>query len=167
MKYFLRKITNSLLATTGFFLFMVNAQASQVMTPNMITIKNNAQINITLSSVDINRIFVKDQKITSIDAPSGLLTGNNDKSGSIYANINGQTPFTAFISTNEGLHFSLLIMPKSEPGQTVEFISTQVVPAKIIVPKTMVIVNHSMQAQTYEQSGSYEKTLVNLIKEVM
>src|SRR3990167_2295355 len=168
MTYFLkRKISSLIFMTSGLFLLIGNAQASQVMTHTVIDINNNAQINIALSSEDINRIFVKNQKITSINAPSGLLTGHNDSSGSIYANINGDTPFTAFISTNLGMHFSLLIMPKSEPGQTIEFKSNQIQPKSNVIIKKTVIVNHSMPAQTYEQSESYEKTVVNLIKQVM
>ena len=168
MKYFLkRKITHILFISIGLLSLINVAHASQVMTPTIININNNAQINIALSSEDINRIFVQNQKITSINAPSGLLSGHNDSSGSIYANIHGDTPFTAFISTNLGLHFSLLIMPKSEPGQTIEFISNQIQPKNNVIVKKTVIVNHSMPAQTYEQSESYEKTVVDLIKEVM
>lgn len=127
--------------------------------PVSINIANDQQAKIDLSSADINRIFVKSDKITSVNAPNNRLVAHNDQSGSIYMNVYGKTPFTAFVSTQHGRHFSLLVVPKSEPGVTVRFI-----------PKTPVPVHyrkHSRSAKRFEQSSSYEKTLVNLLRESM
>lgn len=62
------------------------------------------------------------------------------------------------------MHFSLLITPKSEPGQTIEFQATGFSNQN---QKSAPIVHHSVVAQAYEQSSSYEKTLVHLIRDVM
>ena len=142
----------------------VYAENAEVLKPNVIAINPNAQVNIELSNTDINRIFVKNEKITSIDAPGNLLTARNDNTGNIYSNINGKSPFTAFVSTNLGLHFSLLISPKSVPGQTVEF------DAPILQSKPVdrtVVIQHNANAQGFEQSAPYERTLVRLLKDVM
>ncbi|EKD92154.1 MAG: conjugal transfer protein TraK, partial [uncultured bacterium] len=123
LSVYLKKV--SLLCVIGLsFLFLKSASALQVMAPTVISITQNAQINIDLSNTDINKIFVYGQKITAITKPDAIFNSNNDSSGNVYATISGDNPFTAFISTDQGLHFSLLITPKAEPGQTIEFQAT-------------------------------------------
>ena len=150
-------------------MFFGNANAEQVMPPTSISISQNAQVNIDLSNTDINKIFVNGQKITAITKPDNVFNSNNDASGNVYATISGNSPFTAFVSTDQGLHFSLLITPKSEPGQTIEFLPTGFSNKNSgnKAQKNAPIVHHSVVAAAFEQSSSYEKTLVNLIRDVM
>jgi len=127
--------------------------------PLSIKIANDRQVTIDLSSADINRLFVKSDKITRVTAPNNRVVAHNDQSGSIYMNVLGKTPFTAFVTTQKGRHFSLLIVPKNEPGVTVRFI-----------PETPLPVHyrkHSRSAKHFEQSTPYEKTLVDLLRDTL
>jgi conjugal transfer pilus assembly protein TraK len=127
--------------------------------PVTIKIDNDHQANIELSTVDINRIFVKHDKITSINAPDNRVDAHNDSTGSVYINVNGVTPFTTFLTTKNNRHFSMLVIPKSEPGVTVRFVAkTRIKPHYI---------HHRRSALRFEQSTPYEKTLVSLIKATM
>jgi len=136
--------------------------AAQIIQPNVIVIHNNVQANIKLSLTDINRFFVRGQKITSIDAPSGLLSAHNDSSGSVYVNIYGHTPFTAFVSTNEGLHFSLLIMPAALPGKTIAFKVMNWSPKQSSHYQSII-----GKPNTFEKRTPYQKLLVELIRKTM
>ncbi len=127
--------------------------------PVSITIANDNQAKIILSNQDINRLFVMKDKISSLNAPNNRVIAHNDQFGSIFMNVIGKEPFTAFITTQKGRHFSLFVLPKSEPGVTVRFL-----------PKTKIIRyyrHHTVAARRFEQSSAYEKTLVNLLRDVM
>ncbi|WP_198927614.1 TraK domain-containing protein, partial [Vibrio cyclitrophicus] len=53
-------------------------------------------IPVTLSSLNINRLMVKDDKIVNITCPSGFCTttaNQKDKTGSVSLKINIQLPF--------------------------------------------------------------------------
>ncbi len=135
------------------------ANAAITIAPVSIQVANDQQAKIDLSNVDANRIFVKGDKIIGFKEPKDHLVAYNDQSGSIYMNVYGKTPFTAFVTTQKGRHFSLLIIPKSKPGVTVRFIPTS--------PAFSHYVNHSLSAKRFEQSTPYEKTLINLLKDTM
>ncbi len=127
--------------------------------PASIAIANDDQAKIILSNQDINRLFVVKDKISSLNAPNNRVMAHNDQSGSIFMNVIGKEPFTAFITTQKGRHFSLFVLPKSEPGVTVRFL-----------PKTKIIRyyrHHTVAARRFEHSSAYEETLVNLLRDVM
>ena len=84
-----------------------------------ISFADNEQIKITLSNRDINRISVIDDKIQSINGPTGFYTAKNDLSGSAYIGINTDNTFTLFASTIKGHQISLLITPRRAPGRTI------------------------------------------------
>ncbi len=96
----------------------VHAQTSHV--ARRLHLKNNEQGEVTLSLLDVNRIFVDNDPITSIHGPEQRFMVKNDETGSVYLTPNGQTPFTLFFNTENKRHFSLLISPVSMPGQTVD-----------------------------------------------
>lgn len=142
------------------------ASSDNVTEPTVISINSNSQASVNLSETDINRLYVKDQKITSINFPEGALTSNNDASGAIYINLKINSPFTAFITTNVGLHFSLIIIPKSMPGQTIKFIAPILKSSPNQNQKNTVVIQHSADAINFEKSAPYERTLIRLIKAV-
>ena len=135
------------------------ANAAITVAPVSIQVANDQQAQINLSNEDINRVFVQGDKISRFNAPNRRLVAHNDQSGSIYMNVYGKTPFTAFVTTQKGRHFSLLIIPKSKPGVTVRFIPTS--------PAFSHYVNHSRSAKRFEQSTPYEKTLINLLRDTL
>ena len=150
----------ALLLWMGLLMVHVTCAASvATMKPMSIRIANDDQVKITLSNQDINRLFVANDKITSVNAPTHRLITHNDASGSLFINLMGKAPLTAFITTQQGRHFSLFILPKSEPGITVQ-----------LIPQTPAPVHyrhHTGRAQHFEQSTPYEKTLVTLLRDVM
>ncbi len=89
--------------------------------PKYYAFNDSETVPIELSSVDINRLVVEGDKITSIDCPEGfcVVTGTKtDKSGSARVNLNLAMPFTAYVSTEKGRHFGLFINPKAIPAVT-------------------------------------------------
>ena len=127
--------------------------------PESLKISDNEQSKVVMSTQDINRIFVLHDKITSFNAPMNRLSAHNDQSGSIYLNVYGEKPFTAFVSTQKGHHFSLLVIPKSVPGNTIELVMT--------TPVNHNYIRHSQEASKYEKESTYQKTVVNLLKGAM
>ena len=108
---------------------------------------DNEQIAITLSNRDINRILVKNDKIQSVNGPTGLYTAKNDEIGSAYINLNSSdTCFTIFISTVNGHNLSLLVSPRTTPGRTI-----------ILEPTSPLLLAN------IEETSDYQKTLVTLI----
>ena len=82
-------------------------------------------IPLALSSININRLVVKNDRILSIVCPKGFCTstGNQkDASGSITLKINIALPFTAHITTEKGRLFALFITPKATPALVTEFV---------------------------------------------
>ncbi|ENM5730750.1 type-F conjugative transfer system secretin TraK [Vibrio mimicus] len=82
-------------------------------------------IPLALSSININRLLVKNDRIISIVCPKGFCTssGNQkDASGSINVKINIDLPFTAHLTTEKGRLFALFITPKATPALVTEFV---------------------------------------------
>ncbi|EKO3821290.1 type-F conjugative transfer system secretin TraK [Vibrio harveyi] len=82
-------------------------------------------IPLALSSININRLVVKNDRIISIVCPKGFCTssGNQkDASGSITLKINIALPFTAHLTTEKGRLFALFITPKATPALVTEFV---------------------------------------------
>ncbi|WP_172380075.1 type-F conjugative transfer system secretin TraK [Vibrio sp. Vb339] len=82
-------------------------------------------IPLALSSININRLVVKNDRILAIVCPKGFCTssGNQkDASGSITLKINIALPFTAHLTTEKGHLFALFITPKATPALVTEFV---------------------------------------------
>ena len=114
-------------------------------------VADNQQVVVSLSQANINRLFVKGDKIVAINAPSGALSAQQEATGSAYLTLQSPQSFTAFVSTEQGHHFSLLIIPKSEPGQTVALLPTSA--------------THKTQA--WEKNSDYQQLLMTLIKSAL
>ena len=110
---------------------------------------DNEQVSVPLSNRDINRVLVKGDKIQSVNGPVGLFVAKNDSLGALYVNAYGDTPFTIFVSTVKGHSFSLLAFPKSCYGKN------------IILVSTTPILDDQLDG------SSYQKTLINLISNVI
>lgn len=91
--------------------------------PEQIDFANNATVNVSLSNVDTNRIFVDGDKIAGMYCSQSLCVAHNDKSGSAYLSISKQVPaFTAYATTTQGRHFALFIRSSGIPAKTLELI---------------------------------------------
>ena len=83
----------------------------------------------------------------------------NDNTGSRYIEVFSKQPFTAYAYTSKGRHFSFMIVPNSEPGQTVEL--------KPLTPYIPYQSLHQASAKKQEKASSYEKSLVDVLKTSM
>ncbi len=129
--------------------------------PTTLTFNDNETLAVTLSSLDINRLVVKDDKITSIVCPTGFCTmpalaqGSDgegapiDPQGAGLLSLNVQEPFTLYITTEKGHSFGAFIRPLAVPAVTTVFLSTE--------PNTK-------QAEVFEKTSPYTDTLASLIK---
>ena len=107
----------------------VSATAHAKNTPGTTyTFNDNDTVPVVLSSVDINRLVVKNDKITGIDCPAGfcVVSGTKtDTSGSARLKLNISVAFVAYVSTQKGRQFGMFITPQAIPGITSEFIGVQ------------------------------------------
>lgn len=92
-----------------------------------ITFKNNEDLNLTLSQSNYNRLVVKNDKIIKAFFPPATMAVANDEDGSLYVTLaaNAVTPFTLFITTEKGRHFSATVSSEITLGKTVEFVEFQ------------------------------------------
>src|SRR3989339_1330495 len=77
--------------------------------PTVIQLENNESASVVLSDTNINRILVVNDEITHLTCPQNLCAAehhSSDTSGAFYVNLMTQSPFTVFVSTNSGRHFS-------------------------------------------------------------
>jgi len=109
----------------------MNAQASM---PQDIMFKEGESIQLTLSKINFNRLYVKGEKITEIRFLEGTFTvekPNKDEidSGleSIYLKPTFDDKLTLFITTNKHHHFSIQANSDESLGKTFEM-----VPASLI-----------------------------------
>ena len=90
--------------------------------------KENSDINVTLSDKNYNRLVVKGDKITEVHFPEGFMAVRNEPDGGLYVMAANSEPFTLFVTTELGHHFSLTVNTESSLGKTFEFIADNSAP---------------------------------------
>ena len=110
--------------------FVVCLSCASLLQAETKSFTENADLTLTLSQSNYNRLVVKDDKITKAFFPQAAMAAVNDEDGSLYVTLaaNAVTPFTIFISTEAGRHFSATITGEAALGKTIEF--TQFQPPK-------------------------------------
>lgn len=96
-----------------------------------LNVEENETIELTLSRTDFNRLFVEGDKITTLRFPEGNLSVENDKDGSVYLDVKDDKPFTLFVTTQRGSHFSATIKADDMTGQTIGLIASNSNSAKL------------------------------------
>ncbi|WP_434568302.1 type-F conjugative transfer system secretin TraK (plasmid) [Vibrio chagasii] len=112
-------------------------------------------IPLALSSININRLVVKNDRILSIVCPKRFCTssGNQkDASGSITLKINIALPFTAHLTTEKGRLFALFITPKATPALVTEFVWSE---------------SYKEQQSPIELAADYPAAMTSLTKAMM
>lgn len=103
----------------------VYAVNETIVSANDITLKNNDTVQLSMSSNQMNRIYVTNDLISNVNCPSGfceIASNKNDQNGSLYIRYKTQETFTYFISTKNGYHFGVEVTPKiTKKGDTVAF----------------------------------------------
>lgn len=106
-----------LLLWAAFFSAQTQAMSSQ-------TFAENADVAVSLSQVNYNRLVVKNDKITKAHFPEGAMAVKGEEDGSLYVMVAQTEPFTLFLTTEGGHHFSTTITSENTLGKTVEFVPT-------------------------------------------
>lgn len=96
-----------------------------------LNVEENETIELTLSHTDFNRLFVEGDKITTLRFPDGDLRVENDKDGSVYLEVREEKPFTLFVTTERGTHFSATIKASEMTGQTIGLMAVNSNSAKL------------------------------------
>lgn len=112
-------------------------------------------IPIQLSSVNLNRLVVEDDKIINLTCPHGFCTTNGiqkDKTGSISLKLNVALPFTAHVLTQKGRLFAIFITPKATPGVVTAFRPTD---------------RHLSQPSVFERGFDYPAAIAHFTKAMM
>ena len=110
--------------------FVVCLSCASLLQAETKSFTENADLTLKLSQSNYNRLVVKGDKITKAFFPQAAMVAVNDEDGSLYVTLaaSAVTPFTIFISTEAGRHFSATITGEAALGKTIEF--TQFQPPK-------------------------------------
>ena len=126
---------------------------SQVFALQIKGVVDNETVTAKISSSDVTRIIIQGDRIKSFKGISGAYTRENDKNnGEVYVQPTAayqSTPFTILVESEQGRHFTLLLMPIAVPGGTL-----------MLVPKGV----GNQQAARFEQASDYEITISHLIR---
>ena len=120
-----------------------------------IQLNNHQTVIVPLSSVDPNRLFVHQDKITDAHCLTGFCDIHFNPSGGIYLTL-GQAAkyssgFSVFIATEQDKHFTVIGMPSNEVGQTVAFTVT----------------GTTNKATPFEKKNPYQAMLVSIIRQMI
>lgn len=121
-----------------------------------IAFNDNDNVLLRVSQNSINRIFIQDDAITDVHVPDGYLVGTTreeltDSSGALYVQLALTSPFTLYISTQQGHHLGLRVEPARVSGKTVQ-----------LMPRTA-----TPKAKSWEETKGYEAALLALMKAMM
>ncbi|MCW8445705.1 type-F conjugative transfer system secretin TraK [Fluoribacter gormanii] len=106
---------------------------------NSISVKDNSDIALTLAQNNYNRLVVKNDKIMeAVFPPNAMAIKRDEQDGSVYVMLTATNPFTLFLTTESGRHFSVTLNGEESLGKTIELIASQpvVAAARTHVPKT-------------------------------
>ncbi|PYB48485.1 type-F conjugative transfer system secretin TraK, partial [Legionella pneumophila] len=88
---------------------------------NSIPVKDNSDIALTLSQGNYNRLVVKNDKIMeAVFPPNAMAIKRDEQDGSVYVMLAAANPFTLFLTTESGRHFSVTVNGEESLGKTIE-----------------------------------------------
>ncbi|HAU3911456.1 TPA: type-F conjugative transfer system secretin TraK [Legionella pneumophila] len=97
--------------------------------PSVIAFEEGEQFNLTLSSINFNRVFIEGESITKLSYPEHAITVDKSEmdnpestDSSVYIKPNFQVPITLFLTTDKGHHVSLTLTPDESVGKTLRLV---------------------------------------------
>ena len=108
---------------------LLTAASAQALTTQ--AFRDNTDITVALSDSNYNRLVVKGDKITQAHFPEGRMAIRNEEDGSLYVMLGSHEPFTLFLTTESGHHFSATVNAESSLGKTIEFVPQTAVTAHL------------------------------------
>lgn len=122
-----------------------------IVSASKVTITDNADTALILSQSNYNRIFIENDRISDAVFPEKAMGIQRDESdGSLYVMPSSNEPFTLFLSTEGGRHFSVTVQGEEALGKTFEL-----VPPKLAAVKPLA---HVAQKKTAPQKSAKAKT---------
>lgn len=102
-----------------------------VLAATSIAVNDNSDIALTLSQGNYNRLIVKNDKIVeAVFPPNALGIKRDEQDGSVYVMLAATNPFTLFLTTEKGRHFSVTLTGEESLGKTIELVPQQAVALK-------------------------------------
>jgi conjugal transfer pilus assembly protein TraK len=100
-----------------------------------VSVKDNANIALMLAKNNYNRIVVKEDKIVEAVFPEQAMAIKRDEhDGSVYVWLTSPNPFTLFLTTEKGAHFSATLSGEESLGKTIELVALKSAAAKKTIP---------------------------------
>lgn len=125
--------------------------------PVRIPVSADSQVHVALSNTNPNMLVVPGDRITAVDAASGMFLNEDkaagQKNGSVLLMTAQTKPFTFYIRTEGGLSISVVGVPQHRQGRVLQFISD--------IP-----VQHDA-AKRWETDSPYPQMLVQIQKAVL
>jgi len=107
----------------NFIIFgLLSAVSANIFALTTQSFRDNTDVSVTLSQSNYNRLVVKDDKIIQAHFPEGAMAIKNEADGSLYVMLGATTPFTLFLTTESGHHFSATVGSEEALGKTIEFV---------------------------------------------
>lgn len=153
MKLPISQAAAAVLVATGLFTSGLRAASG----PAGIPFENDASFTVVLSNTNPNKVIVDGELITRISGPTGAYdntTTVTEDGALIFSPLTAQN-FTVFLETAKGASLSINVQPKPVTGRTVRFTP--------VSPPT----RKNDDAKAWEESKSYEKTLVALSRTIL
>lgn len=116
-----------------------------------LTFRDNTDVSIVLSDANYNRLVVRGDKITAAHFPESAMGIKNEADGSLYVVVTQKEPFTLFVTTEQGHHFSATVNTESSLGKTIEFVP-EIIP---IVKKQAILPPRLLNASLIENLMSH------------
>lgn len=125
---------------------------------NSIPVKDNSDIALTLSQGNYNRLVVKNDKIMeAVFPPNAMAIKRDEQDGSVYVMLSAANPFTLFLTTEAGRHFSVTLNGEESLGKTIEL-----VPSSPVVTASKASPNKTTNTKTITSEAVPEAILAML-----
>lgn len=102
--------------------------AGSAISQTSLSVKDNSDVALTLSQSNYNRLVVQHDKIIEAVFPETAMGIKRDEQdGSVYVMLTAETnPFTLFLTTELGHHFSVTVTGEQGLGKTVELVMPRI-----------------------------------------
>ena len=130
--------------------------AGNAASQTLLAVKDNSDVALQLSQSNYNRLVVQGDKIVEAVFPETAMGIKRDEQdGSVYVMLTAQaSPFTLFLTTELGHHFSVTVTGEQGLGKTVELVAPKLAiasnPAKVAPNLSPKITEDAHQAAMLE-----------------
>jgi conjugal transfer pilus assembly protein TraK len=124
-----------------------------------LAVHDNSDVALNLSLSNYNRLVVKNDKIVEAVFPETAMSIKRDEQdGSVYVMLTQvASPFTLFLTTEAGHHFSVTVTGEEGLGKTVE----------VVVPKTVIapsLAKHTPSKSPQITQDPHQNAMLEIIK---